>query len=154
MVADDEVVGLVRATNVREHGCRDLILGERVYRESSRYGDEGLGVKLSCEAEWRGGRGPPSAAWDAGEMCRGMGRGVVAEHPNTFRGLMSGNCFFRLRRFLVMVESSMAATVEGADRVGEDVGVSSSSMGSAGSPVASSSSMGSVALEAYAASAS
>jgi hypothetical protein len=51
MVADDEVVGLVRATNVREHGCHDLILGERVYGESGRYGDEGLGVKLSCEAE-------------------------------------------------------------------------------------------------------
>ena len=51
VVADDEVVGLVGAANAWEHGCCNLVLGERIRREPSCEGDEGLGVELPGETE-------------------------------------------------------------------------------------------------------
>jgi hypothetical protein len=51
VVADDEIVGLVDATDAWEDGGGDLVLGEGVRREPRREGYESLSIELSREAE-------------------------------------------------------------------------------------------------------
>uniref|UniRef100_A0A8R7UZW5 Uncharacterized protein n=1 Tax=Triticum urartu TaxID=4572 RepID=A0A8R7UZW5_TRIUA len=91
MVAHDEVVGLVGATDKRDDGGGDLVLGEGIGGEPRRERDGGLGIQLPRQAEGGVGRRAATAARDAGEMRRGgPRRGGGAEDADAGRGDHAG----------------------------------------------------------------